>query len=389
MAVGVRFPAAAVSNLFQELSVLKQTFKAIGRPVWNRLRFRIGAEVDRSLSAQRTVTERLERELSAMRDQYNGDISKLRQALDESKDEVRQLQDLAASLSNSMDSRVGEILQARTFIPREPQRGPNEPFMRYSTCSVFDVQHPRYAEICREIDILPIYHRKLWEWVFIIHHLELAGVIKHGSRGVGFGIGHERLPALFAQKGCTIVATDAPPEIGIASGWSTTGQHASALNDLKYPQIVSEAIFDERVSHRFCDMNAISDDLKDFDFTWSSCCFEHLGSLEAGMQFVINSVEKTLKPGGIAVHTTEFNLSSNNDTIESGGTVIYRRRDMEELVDRLRARGHEVEPFVVAPQAHPLDFHVDIPPYLNNPHLKIRLQQYAATSVGICVRRGR
>jgi hypothetical protein len=109
-------------------------------------------------------------------------------------------------------------------------------------------------------------------------------------------------------------------------------------------------------------MTAIDAELTGFDFTWSCCCFEHLGSLEAGVQFLINSVENTLKPGGVAVHTTEFNLSSNGDTIVSGPTILYRRRDMEALVSRLEDLGNEVQPFVVAPDSHFLDFHVDLPP---------------------------
>ena len=135
-------------------------------------------------------------------------------------------------------------------------------------------------------------------------------------------------------------------------------------------------------------MNNIAPELNGFDFNWSSCCFEHLGNLEAGVQFVINAVEKTLRVGGVAVHTTEFNLSSNDDTIEEGITVIYRRRDIVAMVQRLRDRGHIVKPFTVAPDSHYWDFHVDMPPYAKEPHLKLLLQQYVATSVGIVVQRG-
>lgn len=357
--------------------MLKQTLKAVGRPVWKRLKFRIDAEVARQVAMRDSAIDKLEQAAGSQREE----IQELRQAHDE-------LCQFVQSLPAHFDKRNAEIYHQRTFVPPEPMLSRSDPFMLHSTCSVVDMLHPRYAEIIREIDLRPTYHRKMWEWVYVVHHLEKAGVLVEGSRGLGFGIGLERLPALFAKKGCVILATDAPPEIGIGTGWSTTGQHASALDDLRYPNIVDDKIFDERVSHRFCDMNSISDDLTGFDFTWSSCCYEHLGSLEAGMQFVINSVEKTLKPGGIAVHTTEFNLSSNDDTIGTGPTVLYRRRDMEELVERLRSRGHEVQPFSLAPYSHPLDFHVDVPPHLDIPHLKFRIGQYAATSVGICVRRG-
>jgi hypothetical protein len=135
-------------------------------------------------------------------------------------------------------------------------------------------------------------------------------------------------------------------------------------------------------------MRNIPTDLNGFDFHWSSCCFEHLGSLSAGMDFVVNAVENTLRPGGVAVHTTEFNLTTNEQTLETGPTVIYRRRDIEELVGRLRDRGHIVEEFSVAPPSHHWDFHVDTPPYTSKVHLKLLFEQYVTTSAGIVVQRG-
>ncbi len=78
-------------------------------------------------------------------------------------------------------------------------------------------------------------------------------------------------------------------------------------------------------------MNDIPGDLEGFDFNWSSCSFEHLGSIEKGINFLMNQL-KTLKPGGWAVHTTEFNVSSDDKTIESGDTVVYRKKDIEKAV---------------------------------------------------------
>ena len=57
------------------------------------------------------------------------------------------------------------------------------------------------------------------------------------------------------------------------------------------------------------------------------------------MQFFINSVETTLKIGGVACHTTEFNLSSNDETVSKGDTVLYRRRDMEESCAAWKSEG--------------------------------------------------
>jgi len=270
-----------------------------------------------------------------------------------------------------------------------PMRDRSSPFMEFSTCSANDFLHPRYLEICEMLKHPFMWHRKLWEFVFVTHHLLESGLVKTGSKGLVFGVGKERLPALFASMGAKIMATDAPVDIGEKQGWNKSGQYISSMTQIRYTEIVDGAIFDENVSFQPCDMTNIQSELCDFDFNWSSCCFEHLGSLEAGIEFVINAVEKTLRVGGVAVHTTEFNLSSNDATITHGGTVIYRRKDIEELVHRLRDRGHIVKPFVIGDGSHYWDFHVDIPPYSQDPHLKLLLMGYVSTSVGIVVQRGR
>ena len=75
------------------------------------------------------------------------------------------------------------------------------------------------------------------------------------------------------------------------------------------------------------DRNAIDADLEgQDDLVWSASAFEHLGSFMHGLEFVINSV-KCLKPGGVAVHTTEFNCSSDADTLDNASTVLFRKRD--------------------------------------------------------------
>lgn len=290
-----------------------------------------------------------------------------------------------AKLETEFEARAAKSIRDHLYLPQPSHWSSNKPFLPFSTCSAADFIHPRYAEICRTLGHRTQFHRKLWEWIFIFYHLEQAGALAPGQRGLGFGVGQERLPAAFASRGATVVATDAPAEIGASSGWTETGQHSDDLGQLRYPELVPDELFDARVSHRFVDMNAIADDLVGFDFVWSACAFEHLGSLEAGMQFVINSVEQTLKPGGIAVHTTEFNLSSNDATIVDGHTVLYRQRDIEELVARLRKLGHQVAPFIVAPDSHFLDFYVDLPPYADEPSLKIKFGEFVTTSVGLVI----
>jgi len=265
--------------------------------------------------------------------------------------------------------------------------GSDYPFMASSACVASDFFHSDFARICQTIGEAPHFHRKQWEFVFIFHHAERLGVMGPGRRGLVFGVGREPLPAAFASLGCDIVATDAPAELASKSGWDRSGQFAPGLSALPQGRLDRET-FEARVTWRPCDMNAIDPELTAFDFCWSSCALEHLGGLEAGLDFIVNSVEKTLKIGGVALHTTELNLSSNWATIEQGDTVFYRRRDLEALIARLRERGHEVDDLVVGPNVFVMNNFTDTPPFTAG-HLLLHHEGFTVTSVGLVVRRGR
>ena len=231
------------------------------------------------------------------------------------------------------------------------------------------------------------YHRKLWEFVFVCQVLHERGVLEMGSRGLGFGVGEEPLSAYFASRGCRITATDLPGEDAERAGWTKTAEHAAGKETLRRPNLCDEAVFDAAVDFRTVDMNAVPDDLTGFDFCWSACALEHLGSIEAGLAFIRRSIE-TLKPGGLAVHTTEFNLTSNNDTVSEGGTVLFRKRDFEALIAQLRAQGHEVSAIDYDPGDGPIERYIDMAPYRPEPHLKLALDGFATTSIGLFIRRG-
>jgi hypothetical protein len=134
-------------------------------------------------------------------------------------------------------------------------------------------------------------------------------------------------------------------------------------------------------------MNRISPGLLNFDFVWSSCAFEHLGSIRHGLEFVVNAM-RCLRSGGVAVHTTEFNLTSNYHTIEVHNLVVFRRYDLEQLIRTLEQAGHAVASLNLNPGSGPLDRYVDLPPYRNDPQLRLRMDRYVFTSIGLIVERG-
>ena len=237
-------------------------------------------------------------------------------------------------------------------------------------------------------------HRKLWELAYICQALEERGMLEPGRRGLGFAVGAERLPSLFAARGCEVVATDLAPDDCRRVPWAQTGQWLGARDPLNQWGLCDPDAFSRRVSFRPVDMNDVPQDLAGFDFTWSTCSFEHCGSLERGLRFLERQMQ-CLRPGGVAVHTTEFNLSSNTDTWETSNCVVYRLRDIEGVARRLVDASHRVEPLDVDVGDHPLDQFVDQPPYSDIhsvpapsvKHLRLNLAGFASTSIGLIISR--
>ncbi len=249
-------------------------------------------------------------------------------------------------------------------------------------CTTLQFSEPDYRRVCQLLKLKPHLHRKQWENIYIVRCIEAAGLIAPGFRGLGFGVGRERLPSFLTSRGCEIVATDLP--VAEAGGhWATGAQHSKNLEDLHYPALVDKATFHNRASFRPVNMNAIPSDLRGFDFCWSSCALEHLGSLERGLEFIRKSLG-CLKPGGVAVHTTEFNLDSATRTLEEGPSVVYRESDLLEFGEELRSQGHRIS-FNLNPGSEPTDYLIDRDRDADI-HLRLYVRnQILATSVGLCI----
>lgn len=230
----------------------------------------------------------------------------------------------------------------------------------------------------------PVYiHRKLWEWLFICTTLEEAGMLRPGRRGLGFGVGGEPLAAAFAARGCRIVATDLPPDDAARSEWGEPGREfVGELAGLNSDGLCDPETFAANVTYRPVNMNEIPDDLTGFDFVWSACAFEHLGSIGNGLEFLSRQM-RCLRPGGVAVHTTEFNVGSDDETLDHTGTVLFRRRDLAGVAHRLRRDGHRVE-VEFDTGDRPEDLHVDSEPF-TNVHLKLSLGGFVTTSYGMVI----
>lgn len=256
----------------------------------------------------------------------------------------------------------------------------SEPFLRWA-----DAMRPAWDRAGSGAPVLM--HRKMWEWLFITQALAERDMLRPGTTGLGFGVGQEPLVALFASLGCTIVATDMPADQAQAVGWASDGQFAADLQSLNKDGLCDPGVFERSVTYRTVDMNAIPRDLRHFDFSWSSCAFEHLGTIDKGLRFVRRQM-RCIVPGGVSVHTTEFNVASDTGTVDDYVTVLYRRRDLERLARILRRAGHRIT-LDFRPGDSLEDEHVDLPPY-SDVHLRTAVQDFVTTSYGLVIeKRGR
>ncbi|GGE85799.1 class I SAM-dependent methyltransferase [Sphingomonas prati] len=262
-----------------------------------------------------------------------------------------------------------------------------------------DIESDWVRHWCGELKIPVIYHRKMWEFGYILQATHDGGALRPGARGLGFGCGFEPIPSYLAAHQVDVTMTDLPPEDMRTAGWSTNNEYAATLEHARAAHLVDRETFERHVSHRYCDMNAIPDDLAGYDFCWSICALEHPGSIDLGLRFVEEAM-KTLRPGGVAVHTLEFNIDGNGPTIDNWMTVLFQQKHIEALADRLRAQGHQVAPLDFDAGNAPMDQFIDLPPWHGSTkgllsqamgqsyHLKVGVDGFVATCFGLIVTKG-
>ena len=275
-----------------------------------------------------------------------------------------------------------------------PIAGPLNVSLTSRMCLQSDLESDWLAFWCDEMRVPRNYHRKLWEMCYVAQAIYTAGKLQPGCTGLGFGCGEEMLPSLFVKYGASILVTDQEPESAAQQGWTATNQHTPNLDRVRMPHICDDPARLQNIDLRYVDMNAIPADLDGcFDFCWSACALEHLGSIANGLAFIENSL-KTLKPGGVAVHTLEFNLAEDEETIDNWPTVLFQKRHLVAVAERLSRAGYQVSELDFSRGDGFLDGFVDVPPWSSDvvplaapwTQLKLSVDGFVCTSFGIIVR---
>jgi 2-polyprenyl-3-methyl-5-hydroxy-6-metoxy-1,4-benzoquinol methylase len=253
-------------------------------------------------------------------------------------------------------------------------------------CTASQFYSAEYEHWTNEMSLTVVLHRKQWEFVYILSVLNYYGKLNSEVSGLGFGCGKEPIASVMANHGCKIVLSDLDVQDASQKGWVSTNQHSVQLKDLHNAEVCEWEVFKKNASFITIDMNNIPLDLPKFDFIWSSCALELLGSLRHGIDFIINS-SRHLKPGGVAVHTTEYNLSSNEKTVNDENLCFYRRKDIEELIKESLTKNFNIVPVNFFCGDRVEDGFIDIPPYTSDIHLKLLASTIVSTSIGLIVRK--
>ena len=227
---------------------------------------------------------------------------------------------------------------------------------------------------------------KFWQNAIIVQALWERGTFYKGACGIGFGVGKERLPSLFAKLGINVTATDQNSTTTKSEIWAKH-ELATGVLSLNKLGICNPKIFAEKVEYMSVDMTKIPMKLRNtYDFLWSNCSLGHLGTTEAGLNFIRSSLE-CLKKGGVAVHTTELNVLSDDMTIDNGSTVVFRLQDINNLFRSLTRAGYICSPLKFFLGRDQDDFRLSMQPTYGNDYSKIQVGGYISTQAVLIIRR--
>ena len=240
-------------------------------------------------------------------------------------------------------------------------------------CTRAQFREAAYRERCLRLGEVPFIHRQQWEIVYALASLEARGAVGPGKRGIVIGAISGALPAVLAAAGCEVAVVAPRVDPATLPGAVERG-------------LCTDEAFRTRVTVRNDPVALAQQAPGSLDFVCTFGVPDAAGSIERGLALLKASFA-WLRPGAAAVHTATFNLSSNYGTIERQGTCALRRFDLETIGAFAARAGAPMAPLTLADGDDPVDAFVATPPYVAQPHLKLRVDRYVLTSIGLAFAR--
>lgn len=183
-----------------------------------------------------------------------------------------------------------------------------------------------------EPEIIP--DSKQWECAMMLRTLSDEGVLRPGALLAGIGAGTEETTFVLASRGCVVFPTDRYLE---KTSWSDVAPPSM----MAWPEQFSQYEYPQgSVIPVHTDARSLSLPSNFFDGVFSAGSIEHFGSLEA-VSAAAEEIARVLKPGGIAVLSTEFRLDGPNDKAWfHDDCILFTPKLLEEYI--VEASGLEI-----------------------------------------------
>jgi SAM-dependent methyltransferase len=224
-------------------------------------------------------------------------------------------------------------------------------------------------------------HRKDWEWALGIIAMRRFGKLNEKSTAIGVGAGREEVLFYVANKLKHVYATD----LYDGNNWKNFAPSDFPENPKKYAPFPYK---EDALTVLRMDGTKLEFPSESFDIAFSFSSIEHFGGKNhSGALRSVKEMERVLKPGGLAVITTEY-IINDKEHLE----FFNRRTIYSDLIDKLE-RLKLVEPLDLRITTKTLDTVIDYPSIgvswnnINNdykrthPHIVLRIKNILFTSI--------
>jgi SAM-dependent methyltransferase len=192
-------------------------------------------------------------------------------------------------------------------------------------------------------------HRKDWEWALGTIAMSRFGKLNDTSTALGIGVGREEILFYLANKLHSVFATD----LYDGKGWKSFAPSDFPENPKKYAPFPYR---EDALTVVRMDGTKLEFPSESFDIAFSFSSIEHFGGKDhSGALKSLQEIERVLKPGGLAVITTEY-IINEKEHIE----FFNRRTIYTNLIDKLE-KLQLVEPLDLRITTKTLDTMIDFP----------------------------
>jgi SAM-dependent methyltransferase len=195
-------------------------------------------------------------------------------------------------------------------------------------CDVEDWQKREIRDTLSELQKLSsdgFIHRKDWEWALGIVAMSRFGKLNDKSTAIGIGSGTEPVPFYLANKINHVYATDIYRG---HDGWKRAAPSEFPENPKKYAPFPYR---EDSLTVLRMDGTKLEFPSESFDIAFSFSSIEHFGGKNhSGSLRALQEIERVLKPGGLAVITTEYIINDKEHP-----EFFNRRTIYSDLIDKL------------------------------------------------------